>query len=78
MASLEQLHRAWHHVAENRIKAAQEEGHFRELPGLGRPLEEIVDIENANGWIQRMVRREVPKGRLFASSPDINKDPNDD
>ncbi len=56
MASLEQLQRAWHQVAENRIRSAQEEGQFKELAGLGRPLEEIMDIEDPNGWVKRALR----------------------
>ncbi len=56
MASLEQLHRAWHRIAENRIRSAQQEGQFKNLAGLGRPLEEIMDIEDPHGWIKRAVR----------------------
>ncbi len=56
MASLEQLHRAWHRIAENKIRSAQEEGQFQDLPGWGRPLEEIVDIEDPHGWVRRSIR----------------------
>lgn len=51
--SLEQLHRAWQRLAENRIRSAQEEGKFDKLPGFGRPLEEIVDIDDPYGWVRR-------------------------
>lgn len=56
MASLTELHRAWSRVAENRIRSSQEEGEFDNLPGFGRPLEEIMDINDPHGWIRRTVR----------------------
>lgn len=56
MASLEQLHRAWQQVAENKIHSAQQEGQFTGLLGWGRPLEEIIDIEDPHGWIRRTIR----------------------
>lgn len=69
----EQLHGAWQLVAENRIRAAQNEGEFRDLPGFGRPLEEFMDIEDPNGWIRRTVRDTV---RGAASVPQITSRPN--
>ena len=56
MMSFEQLHRAWQRVAENRIRAAQDEGAFDDLPGYGKPLEEIMDLNDAYGWIRRTMR----------------------
>ncbi len=56
MKSLEQLTLAWQRVAENRIASAQHEGAFDDLAGFGRPLEEIMDISDPNGWIRRAVR----------------------
>lgn len=54
--SLESLHRGWQQMAENRIQAAMEEGAFDNLPGLGRPLEEIMDLDDPYGWARRAVR----------------------
>ncbi|MEM1068873.1 MAG: DnaJ family domain-containing protein [Planctomycetota bacterium] len=56
MQSFEQLAMAWQRVAENRIAVAQQEGAFDGLAGLGRPLEEIMDVTDPNGWIRRAVR----------------------
>ncbi len=56
MKSLQQMQLAWQTMAENRIVAAQDEGHFEDLPGYGRPLEEIIDISDPLGWARRAVR----------------------
>jgi len=59
MNSFEQLQRGWQQASENRIRSAQAEGLFEDLPGLGRPLEELMDIEDPNGWVRRTVRESV-------------------
>ena len=56
MADSNTLQRAWRIAAENSIVAAQNEGVFDNLPGLGKPLEEIMDIQDASGWVRRMQR----------------------
>lgn len=56
MKSLEQMQLAWQRVVENRVLVAQDEGGFDNLPGMGRPLEEIMDISDPNGWIRRAIR----------------------
>jgi hypothetical protein len=56
MNSFDQWQRAWRVVAENRIRAAQAEAGFDNLAGFGRPLEEIIDLNDPYGWIRRTVR----------------------
>ena len=56
MKSLEQLALAWQRIAENQITIAQQEGAFDNLPGMGRPLEEIMDLSDPHGWIRRAIR----------------------
>ncbi|NND97927.1 MAG: DUF1992 domain-containing protein [Pirellulaceae bacterium] len=56
MASFEELHRAWQQISENRIRCAQQEGKFDNLPGFGRPLEEFMDINDPHGWARRAIR----------------------
>ena len=67
MSSLELLAQAWQIVAENRIRAAQEEGHFDRLAGFGRPLEEFLDINDSSGWARRSAE-EVRDSKRKASS----------
>lgn len=71
--SLDQLHRAWQRLAENRIRSAEEEGKFDNLPGLGRPLEEIVDINDPHGWIRRQLR-DIARDRSASSKQDHSSD----
>ena len=59
MPGLEQLQRGWQRLAENRICCAQEQGKFDNLPGLGRPLEEIMDINDPYGWVRRTMKDTV-------------------
>ena len=56
MKSLEQMQLAWQTIAENRVAAAQNEGVFDNLDGIGRPLEEIMDITDPFGWMRRSLR----------------------
>ena len=56
MKSLDQMQLAWQRVVENQITVAQQDGSFDNLPGMGRPLEEIMDISDPYGWIRRAVR----------------------
>lgn len=48
---------AWDVVAEERIRAAQEEGQFDNLPGFGQPLPD-VDLNDPNWWIKRKLKAE--------------------
>lgn len=68
MNSLEELSLAWQRVAENRISSAQHEGAFDHLAGFGRPLEEIMDLSDPNGWIRRAIR-DVNATRSRSSGP---------
>ncbi len=61
------LQRAWRVVSENRIRAAQAEGEFEDLAGFGRPLEELMDINDPNGWIRRTIRDSVQTPEKRAS-----------
>ena len=63
MSQFEQLHLAWRVVADNRIRAAQMEGQFDRLSGFGRPLEELMDIDDPHGWIRRTVRDSIRPAR---------------
>ncbi|MDY7093093.1 MAG: DUF1992 domain-containing protein [Acidobacteriota bacterium] len=45
-------------VAENRIRDAQTEGLFNNLPGAGRPLPCLDEPYDPNWWLRQWVRRE--------------------
>lgn len=69
MSNLEQIQRGWQRMAENRIRCAQQEGKFDELPGLGKPLEEIMDIDDPYGWVKRTVKKSVRGSSANAIPP---------
>ena len=45
-------------VAENRIREAIEEGQFDDLPGLGKPIADIDEPYDPDGWVKKWLRRE--------------------
>lgn len=73
MAKLEELQRGWQRIAENKIRCAQLEGEFDDLPGLGRPLEEFMDIDDPYGWAKRTVKESL--SRQASSIPAIGVAP---
>ena len=54
----EAFQRACRRVAENRIREAQREGAFDDLPGSGRPAPEIEANTSLEDWIREWFRRE--------------------
>ncbi len=45
-------------IAENRIREAQREGQFDDLPGAGRPLPDLDGQYDPMWWVKKKVRRE--------------------
>lgn len=50
--------RAWEALVEQRIQQAQLAGQFDQLPGLGKPLEDLGDPGDENWWLRRKLREE--------------------
>lgn len=48
----------WDALAEARIQAAQHEGKFKALPGLGKPIPGIDAPHDENWWAREKLRRE--------------------
>ena len=57
---------AWTIIAEQRIRAAQDEGQFDYLPGFGRPIPGIDEPHDEFWWIKAKLKRE----RVSLLSPD--------
>jgi hypothetical protein len=49
---------SWNLLAEERIRAAQEEGKFDDLPGFGRPIPGIDEPHDEMWWVKDKLRRE--------------------
>ena len=49
---------AWTIVAEQLIRAAQDEGKFDNLPGFGKPIPGIDDPHDEFWWIKAKLKRE--------------------
>lgn len=49
---------AWAILAEERIRAAQQEGLFDNLPGFGKPLPGIDEVQDEHWWIREKLKRE--------------------
>jgi hypothetical protein len=49
---------AWTIVAEQLIRAAQDEGQFDNLPGFGKPIPGIDDPHDELWWIKAKLKRE--------------------
>lgn len=47
-------------IAENRIRQAQEEGAFDDLPGLGKPIPDIDEPYDPLWWVKQWMRRNRP------------------
>ena len=45
-------------IADNRIRAAMEQGEFEDLEGAGRPLVAIDNHYDPNWWLKRKLQRE--------------------
>ena len=48
----------WDRLAEQRIREAQAEGKFDQLPGFGRPILGIDDPHDELWWVKEKLRRE--------------------
>jgi len=48
----------WHALAEERIRAAQADGQFDNLPGFGRPIPGIDEEPDDNWWLKAKLMRE--------------------
>ena len=49
---------AWHQLAEQRIRAAQEAGEFDRLPGFGQPIPGIDEPHDELWWVKQKLNRE--------------------
>jgi Domain of unknown function (DUF1992) len=45
-------------VADNRIRAAMEQGEFEHLAGAGRPLRDLDSPYDPNWWLKQKLQRE--------------------
>jgi hypothetical protein len=50
--------RAMRIVAENKLRAAIDDGEFENLPGLGKPLPLLDEPYDRYWWIRRKLKRE--------------------
>ena len=49
----------WEHWTEELIRRAQEEeGDFRKLPGVGKPLPGITEPYDPDWWLKKLIKRE--------------------
>ena len=48
----------WDRLAEERIKSAQAEGHFDNLPGFGKPIPGIDEPHDELWWVKDKLKRE--------------------
>lgn len=48
----------WQALAEDRIRAAQADGQFDNLPGFGQPIPGIDDPPEDNWWLKAKLKRE--------------------
>jgi hypothetical protein len=65
--------RAIQAIAENKIKAAMDQGEFENLPGFGKPFEFDDSQYDPHWWIRRKVEWERMKN-LFQNSPRLGND----
>jgi hypothetical protein len=49
---------SWNHLAEERIKSAQAEGQFENLPGFGQPIPGIDAPHDELWWVKDKLKRE--------------------
>jgi DnaJ-like protein len=62
---------AWTIVAEQLIRAAQDEGQFDNLPGFGKPIPGIDEPHDELWWIKAKLKRE----QVSVSGPVMIEDP---
>jgi DnaJ-like protein len=62
---------AWTIIAEQLIRAAQDEGKFDNLPGFGKPIPGIDDPYDELWWIKAKLKRE----QLSVAGPVMLEDP---
>ncbi|HYN66520.1 MAG TPA: DUF1992 domain-containing protein, partial [Ornithinibacter sp.] len=48
----------WESPVEKAIREAQERGEFDDLPGAGKPLTGLGDLDDPMWWLRRYVERE--------------------
>jgi hypothetical protein len=48
----------WESPVEKAIREAQERGEFDDLPGAGKPLQDLGDTDDPMWWLKRYVERE--------------------
>ena len=48
----------WDRLADRKIAQAEEEGHFRDLPGLGRPIPGVDEGWDETRWLREKLRAE--------------------
>jgi len=49
---------SWDHLAEERIRTAQEQGQFGNLPGFGKPIKGIDEPHDELWWVKDKLKRE--------------------
>ncbi len=49
---------SWDALVEHRIREAQQAGQFDNLPGFGKPLPDLGDLNDENWWIRRKLHDE--------------------
>lgn len=52
-------------IADNRIRQAEEEGQFDDLPGTGKPIPDIDEPYDPLWWVKKWIRREG-MGKMLA------------
>ncbi len=62
----------WESFVERQIREAQEAGQFDNLPGFGRPIEDIDEPYDELWWVKKKMRRE--KLSLLPPSLEIRRD----
>ena len=61
--------RDWQSYAEDLIRAAQENGEFDSLPGIGQPIPGIDEPHDENWWVREKLKREGLKAAPPSSIP---------
>ena len=48
----------WESWVERRIREAQEQGEFDNLPGAGKPIPDLNTCHDPNWWVKKLIKRE--------------------
>lgn len=67
-----------HHQArwvDLQVSQAVDRGDFDDLPGLGRPIEDLGEQHDPDWWLKRLVEREQITGVLHPPSPCAGRTP---